>query len=1571
MKLRCCLALVAAVTLLTGAQAGGEEMMDGVERDYANGRTLVAVEPVVGFNRGAIEHRPNSDDIRRQQSQYTRGRLMELEILSQIKDTGQHDQPAHDDERNRIRNNNNIYVEEEQSYPESYKGFNGHSYQNEPPVLDELERPVDPVPIDPLSDTRNGEDYKVVCYYESWAIYREEPMTTSPADVDPFGCTHVIYSFLGLDKTSLTVTILDHDYEVIRGGFRAALALKNINPDLQVMIAIGGWAEGGKQYSQMVSSRTTRAKFIDSVVAFMEKWKFDGFDLDWEYPGATDRDGRWADKENFALLVEEMSAVFRPRNWLLTAAVPAATFRINEGYDVPRLAKSLDFINVMTYDLHGTWDNYADHHAPLFKRPFDTGATQNLHSDGALSYWISKGAPASKIIFGIPFYGRNFRLANPSNTQPRAPIAGAGTVGPYTKEAGFVAFFEICKWLQEGGWQELQDPAGSPYIVKGDQWIGYDTVQSVTMKMDYIRRTGLGGAMIWAVGLDDIKGICGPKRPLLRAINDGLGRNGQTPTAVTPKPTTAAPPPTTPSWPSTSGPVEPSTFAPIEPIPTIPPAPTTTERQLQKNNDYKVVCYYSSWAWLRRGDAEFVPENVLSSSCTHVLYAYAGLDPKTLLIKSNDIWTDISNRMYARINSLKQTNPNLKVMLVMGGWTESRDDAYSRLVADARARSMFAVHAVAFLKTYGFDGLHLDWQYPVCWQADCSKGPAFDRTNYPLLIQELSREFSRNGLLLGVNVAGYKNVAVTAFDGAAIGRFADFVTVPTFDFHGSWESMTGHTAPLQGSGDSDSVEASMNYWSRQGIPAAKLIVGIPFYGQSFTLAVPATTRDQAAIGVKAKGAGLPGPYTQQAGMLAYYEICNQVRQGVWTEVSNDSPFAFRGNQWVGYDNVESVRRKANYIKREGFGGAMVFSIDMDDFKNTCCTEAFPLTKAIARALGIRTDPQPTPGVNCQRPPLPPPTRPSTRPPTRPPTPPPTRPSTRPPTQPPTRPPTRPPTQPPTEPPTQCINGQYYPVPGDCTSFARCVMGVLKKNKCSPGLYWNNEETLCDWPERVNCQSNDQKTPVVPGGSQTTPSLATTGRPTRPSTTTRPSRPTETTRPTRPTTTTKPARPPQPSKPGEYKVICYYTNWSWYRPGEAKYSPADIDVDLCTHILYGFATLDPNQLTMRVFDSWSDTDEYGPKLYAKVVALKSRGIKVLIALGGWNDSLGNKYSRMVNDPSARKRFIDNAILFIEKYGFDGLDLDWEYPKCWQVDCNAGPASDKPAFAALVSELRAAFNPRGWLLSSAVSPSKTVIDAAYDKTGHVAPFTTHSEADVVYFNTNYTLNYWIKLGADPAKLILGVPLYGQSFTLENPNNNGLNAPAKGTGQQGEFTRQAGFLAYYEICKQVKGSGWTVVQDEEGAMGPYAYRGDQWVSFDDVDIVRRKSDLVRKMKLGGAMIWALDLDDFRNRCGCETYPLLKTINRVLRNYPASGETCANSPMKYGGNDGNDSSESVSIWAPISGKGTSCTSGSFRAHESACTSYYQCVNGQWAEARCPGGLYWNRSHCDWSFNTKCGSAV
>lgn len=158
----------------------------------------------------------------------------------------------------------------------------------------------------------------------------------------------------------------------------------------------------------------------------------------------------------------------------------------------------------------------------------------------------------------------------------------------------------------------------------------------------------------------------------------------------------------------------------------------------------------------------------------------------------------------------------------------------------------------------------------------------------------------------------------------------------------------------------------------------------------------------------------------------------------------------------------------------------------------------------------------------------------------------------------------------------------------------------------------------------------------------------------------------------------------------FKVICYFTNWAWYRQEGGKFLPEDVDTDLCTHVLYGFAVLDGSQLTIKSHDPWADIDnskrslsfprcifhnlpplvvwltgEFSVEFYERVVALKAKGIKVLVAIGGWNDSADDKYSRLVNSASARRRFVENVLAFIEKYEFDGLDLDWEYPVCWQV------------------------------------------------------------------------------------------------------------------------------------------------------------------------------------------------------------------------------------------------------------------------------------------------------------------
>lgn len=121
----------------------------------------------------------------------------------------------------------------------------------------------------------------------------------------------------------------------------------------------------------------------------------------------------------------------------------------------------------------------------------------------------------------------------------------------------------------------------------------------------------------------------------------------------------------------------------------------------------------------------------------------------------------------------------------------------------------------------------------------------------------------------------------------------------------------------------------------------------------------------------------------------------------------------------------------------------------------------------------------------------------------------------------------------------------------------------------------------------------------------------------------------------------------------------------------------------------------------------------------------------------------------------------------------------------------------------------------------------------------------------FTTNFTINYWIEKGADPRKLVLGMPMYGQSFSLAENTQHVLNSPTYGGGEAGEATRARGFLAYYEICERIIKEKWNVVRDKKGQIGPYAFKKDQWVSFDDALMIRHKSEYVKAMNLGGAMV------------------------------------------------------------------------------------------------------------------------
>lgn len=140
---------------------------------------------------------------------------------------------------------------------------------------------------------------------------------------------------------------------------------------------------------------------------------------------------------------------------------------------------------------------------------------------------------------------------------------------------------------------------------------------------------------------------------------------------------------------------------------------------------------------------------------------------------------------------------------------------------------------------------------------------------------------------------------------------------------------------------------------------------------------------------------------------------------------------------------------------------------------------------------------------------------------------------------------------------------------------------------------------------------------------------------------------------------------------EKRVICYYTNWAWKRASFGKFLPENIDGELCTHVVYAFATLnvdwasetEARKLTLNINDS---IDVYRSFLDKATELGKRNNVKVLLGVGGWNDSKGDKYSRVAASPSARKTFAQYAVRFVTEHGFNGLHLDWQFPVCPQVN-----------------------------------------------------------------------------------------------------------------------------------------------------------------------------------------------------------------------------------------------------------------------------------------------------------------
>ncbi len=367
-------------------------------------------------------------------------------------------------------------------------------------------------------------------------------------------------------------------------------------------------------------------------------------------------------------------------------------------------------------------------------------------------------------------------------------------------------------------------------------------------------------------------------------------------------------------------------------------------------SNYKVVAYYIEWGIYGRN---FQVSHIDAAKVTHINYAFANI--KDGVIALGDPWADTDRPSpgdceddsckkgnFNQLNILKSLYPHLQTLISVGGWSWSGE--FSNVALTDESRTKFADSVVQFLRDYGFDGVDLDWEYPVAGGMEENARRPEDKQNFTLLLQTIRQKLDEAG-----KTDGGKHYLLTIAAGSApsyienteieeVAEAVDWINVMGYDFHVAGESVSGHNAPLYFDPDDPSdhanrfyAAAAVNGFLSAGVPSEKIVLGMPFYGHGFTgCSVDENGQYQTCAG--------PSKGTWEDGSLDYRDLeQNYVNQNGFVRYWNDSakvPWLFNAEDgtFISYDDVESYGYKIDFIKSHKLGGAMFWEITADGDK---------------------------------------------------------------------------------------------------------------------------------------------------------------------------------------------------------------------------------------------------------------------------------------------------------------------------------------------------------------------------------------------------------------------------------------------------------------------------------------------------------------------------------------------------------------------------------------------------------------------------------------------------------------
>ncbi|KAH8801778.1 hypothetical protein F5884DRAFT_904594 [Xylogone sp. PMI_703] len=432
-----------------------------------------------------------------------------------------------------------------------------------------------------------------------------------------------------------------------------------------------------------------------------------------------------------------------------------------------------------------------------------------------------------------------------------------------------------------------------------------------------------------------------------------------------------------------------------------------------------------------------------------------------------------------------------------------------------------------------------------------------------------------------------------------------------------------------------------------------------------------------------------------------------------------------------------------------------------------------------------------------------------------------------------------------------------------------------------------------------------------------------------------------------------------------RTIAYYQSSNVRTRLCNRIDPAHINTTGLTHLYFAFASIDPTSFAI------VPADPGDVPMYSEFTALQTPALETWIAVGGFDFSdaaaaTHTTWSDLSSTASNRAAFISSLLAFMQEYGFQGVDLDWEYPA--NPDRGGGPA-DTENYVALVREMRAQFGGQ-YGISLTLAPDITYI-TGFDAIG-MQPFVDwfgfmaydlHGFWDaanptlgaVVRGQTNIqeifndTLPLWFD-GLDPGKINFGLAYYGRGYTLQSSTCNTLGCPFLAGSEPGTCTNYVGVMSLIEIETLIQEQGLVPELLNDIAMKQITW-GNQWIAYDDADTFVLKKQFADGLCFGGTMIWSID---YNSGVGDGSIP---------SNPNAVNTTDGTCGIDYGGTVCGD-------WP----QGSCCSSagycGNTTAHcGSGCQSGPCVIGGNTTDGTC-GSAYHNTLCGDWPQGSCCSSA-